>query len=236
MKILATVLLISSIGIGAAAQETTEPTPKREPGKNEMGLFVEPISSNNFNGSYDSWGGVQFKRWAKPNIAYRIIGAVGDYIGYSNPMYVEKRGDTILQRSYNTNVPMYFLGGGVEVQRQFYKKVVLYAAIEVKAGYGTGRNQELLTKVLESQQGVFVPDMYFEVDNIGTHRVTAFTIDATPFIGAKLNFRRLSLGTEISAINIGLEKMQVENIPSYNGVTNFDVGDLRQRVYLNYRF
>lgn len=240
MKILVASLLISSISFCATAQQTPDVIQKRTPGKNEIGVFVEPFSGsttwhNNGQGQYQNNLGFQYKRWAKPNIAYRIMGAFGNYSQYNFNQFKERIGDTIIEKQSNAYVPMYFAGGGVEVQRHFYKKVTLYAAIELKAGYGTGKYDEFLLKELESQQNGHYPNRYTDVNKINSDNVAAFTIDASPFIGAKLNFKRISLGTEVSVIKMGIESLKFETMPSYS-ITNFDIGDFRQRFYINWRF
>ncbi|MCB9045331.1 MAG: hypothetical protein H6550_04225 [Chitinophagales bacterium] len=241
MKNVIAFLLIGSISICATAQETTEITSRRQPGKNEIGIFLTPISTYGNNSNY--WGnseysgnaGLQYKRWVKPNIAYRIIGALGNYNQNNFFENSEKRGDTLYFRQANTNIPLYFIGGGLEVQRQFYKKVTLYAAVEVRAGYGTGEYEEFLTKMLESQQMSFNPNSYFGVTRVANSRASAFILDATPFIGGKINFRRICIGTEASVVKVGMEQVHFDNLPDYS-IFNVALGSFRQRFYINYRF
>ncbi len=241
MKILATVLLIGGISINATAQENTEAIPKKVPGKNEIGVFAEPISTSgnnysyNYSSGYSGNIGLQYKRWAKPNIAYRIMGAIGSYNQNSLIDDSKRAGDTLIAQYSGTDVPMYFVGAGVEVQRHFYRKVTLYAAIELKAGYGNGYYDEFETRSLESQQSGYHPDYYYDIKHLRSERATAFIADVSPFIGAKLNFRRITLGTELSVIKLGVESLAFEQRPGY-GLTNVAVGDFRQRLYVNYRF
>lgn len=234
-------LIIASVltTLSATAQDTEreQVTPKRVPGKNEIGFFTEIFNTNNwYNSNYSATAGLQYKRWAKPNIAYRIMGSLGHYSQQSAAYFKEKRNDTVFQTQNYANIPMYFAGGGVEVQRQFYKKVTLYAAIELKAGYGAGTSEEV--EIQEVQQASYPygsPIYHHQSNTLRTNDVSAFVMDVTPFIGAKLNFKRLSLGTEISVIKAGFEHVNYDNMPNY-GTGNFDAGNFRQRLYLNYRF
>jgi len=232
-------LIIASVlsTMGATAQDTEreQVIPKRAPGKNEIGLFAQVLFSDN-SGGYANVTGLQYKRWAKPNIAYRIMGGLGYFDRASKPVFKGLSGDTILQTQSQVNVPMYFAGGGVEVQRHFYKKVTLYAAIELKAGYGSGATDDILIK--ELQQYTYPHwgnNYYYEATTTGNSNTTAFVMDATPFIGAKINFKRLCLGTEISAIRAGFQIVNSQNQPD-NSTADFDAGSFGQRIYLNYRF
>lgn len=234
-------LIIASVltTLSAAAQDTEreQVTPKRIPGKNEIGFFAEIFNGNSwYNSNYAATAGLQYKRWAKPNIAYRIMGSMGHYSQQSDAYFRQKRNDTVFQTQNYANIPMYFGGGGVEVQRHFYKKVTLYAAIELKAGYGAGTSEEV--EIQEVQQANYPyggPIYHHQTNTLRTNNVTAFVMDVTPFVGAKLNFKRLSLGTEVSIVRAGLEKVNYENIPDFS-TGNFDASNFRQRLYLNYRF
>lgn len=223
----------------AQDSEREEQTPKRVPGKNEIGLFGEIFNnSGNTNSNYATYTGLQYKRWAKPNIAYRITGAAGGFNNNSMPRFVDKRGDTLIQSRTYANVPMFFAGGGVEVQRQFFKKVYLYAAIEVLAGYGRSTYDEILSKELQKDITPFTPypyPTYYESSKIKSGEVSAFALDVTPFIGGKINFKRLCVGTEISIMKPGIQSVKYSDMPAYT-TADFSAGNFRQRVYLNFRF
>lgn len=228
--------LLATTSYAQDSERETE-TIKRVPGKNEMGVFGEMFNFNNYNSSsYATYAGLQYKRWAKPNIAYRIMGAAGEYNNNSIPRFVDKRGDTLVQSQTYANVPMIFAGGGVEVQRQFLKRVYLYAAIELRAGYGSSSYSEIQTKEVKKDFVPFTPyPVYNESFLVKSGNVSAFAVDVTPFIGGKINFKRISLGTEISVIKSGIQSIKYSDMPAYT-TTDVSVGDFRQRVYVNFRF
>lgn len=236
------VIIIASVlaTFSATAQDTEreQATPKRLPGKNEIGLVGEMFSGGyTGNSNYNSHLGIQYKRWAKPNIAYRIMGAIGDYNYHSTPKFVDKKGDTLYHIQTYSSVPMYFVGGGVEVQRHFYKKVTLYAALELRAGYGSGTYDEMLVKEVQQDITPYLGSttIHHEVSTLRRGNVSAFILDVAPFIGAKINFRRISLGTEASLVKMGLESVSYAGAPG-RGTGNFTMTDFRQRIYVNWRF
>lgn len=242
MKRFLSVIIAIVFASCAYAQDTERetPAPKRVPGKNEIGLFAEIISGNSFgNATYNSYLGLQYKRWAKPDIAYRVMGALGDFNYNTVPQVIAKNGDTVISTQIYSNVPMYFVGGGVEVQRQFYKKVVLYAAIELRGGYGKAQYEKMeITEVNKDiPQTLQYTNNYRAMRPIASGGVSTFALDVTPFIGAKINFKRISLGTEATIVQAGLYTIKYATIPNYSyGNSEFSLGNFRQRVYVNFRF
>ena len=236
------VIVIASVlaTFSATAQDTEreQVTPKRVPGKNEMGLVAEIFNNGNMgNSNYTSHFGVQYKRWAKPNIGYRVLAAAGNFSYHTMPRFIDKRGDTVYQTQTFSSTPMYFAGGGVEVQRHFYKKITLYAALELRAGYGSGTYDEVLVKEVQEELRPYfgASTLHHEVSTIRQGDVSAFILDVTPFIGAKLNFKRISLGTEATIVRMGMESVNYSKFADYT-TSNFNIGDFRQRIYVNWRF
>lgn len=236
-------LMIAALALATlnATAQDTEIAPektKRMPGKNEIGLIGETFGTGHYgNSNYSGGLGIQYKRWAKPNIAYRIMGSMGGYNHNSMPKFVDKKGDTVFQTQTYSNIPMYFVGGGLEVQRHFYKKVTLYAALELRAGYGSGTYDEVLVKEVQND---IIPHMgsstiHHEVSTIARGDVSAFVIDVTPYIGAKINFKRISVGTEATIVKFGMEAVDYSKYQGYS-TGNFDMGNFRQRIFVNWRF
>ncbi len=62
-----------------------------------------------------------------------------------------------------------------------------------------------------------------------------FVLDSTPYIGTKFVFKRLVIGTELSAMVSGMMVANQATLGNYNNFV-FDMGELQQRFYINYRF
>ena len=226
---LATVLLVSAI---AQAQEVepipTEPKHK----KNEIGLFVNPFGSNNPNG-YEVPFGIQYKRWTTPNLGYRIIAAAGGYDSEYKSTELIKN-DTFYQAITSTNMAMIFAGGGLEMQQRFIGKCYLYAAVEMKAGYGSGYTHT--SQVKETANVSALERSYtYEQETVSSVNTSLLVLDATPYVGIKFVFKRLILGTELSAVAGGIMQTSYSGSAAYSN-SFFDMGQLQQRFYLNYRF
>lgn len=216
--------------INTYGQEADPAPAKRQPGKNEIGIFINPIAND--NAAYDAPVGLQYKRWTTPNLAYRIMTAVGGYGSEYRSTELIKD-DTLHWSLTSTNMAMLFVGGGLEVQRRFVGKCYLYAAIEMKAGYGSGythTSEVTETATVSSWERFYT----YEQRGVSSTTTSVFVLDALPYVGAKMNFRRWVVGTEISAIVSGITKINQGGLNFSN--TSFNFGQLQQRLYVHYRF
>ena len=223
---IAVAVIVSTL---AQAQETESPPIKRQPGKNEIGMFVNPVVNDH---SYEMPFGLQYKRWTTPHLGYRILAGVGGYGSESRATELIKN-DTFYWSLTSTNMSMLFAGAGLEVQRRFVGKVYLYAALEFKAGYGQGYTHT--SEVRETARvSAWERSYTYEQRAISSTTTSLFVLDTSPYVGAKLNFRRWVIGTEVTALVTGLMK---HNHGGYNySSLNFDFGQFQQRLYVNYRF
>lgn len=205
---------------------TTLPLPAYK--KNEIGLFSEI----NFSGNYsDGMAGILYKRWAKPNKGFRLAAGVGNY-SYLQGRESTQIGDTLILTSRSYIVPMTYVSVGAEMQRTFYKKVVLYAVLDLRGGWGNGYIDSFVDKSLSVQDTSFTGISYYYSRTPGYTRTT---IGLLPYIGAKLQFRRFVIGTELRAAEIGYQRQNTPKYGSY-GVLNVDLGNFSQRFYVTYRF
>ncbi len=229
-----TTMLTAGLLASAAAQAQQAEQPAQQPKykKNEIGLFVNPFGSNNTNG-YEVPFGIQYKRWTTPNLGYRIIVATGGYGSeYKNTELIKN--DTFYQALTSTNMSMLFVGGGLEMQQRFIGKTYLYAAIEMKGGYGSGYTHTSQVKET-ARVSAWERSYTYEQTAVSSVNTSLFVLDATPYIGIKFAFRRLLIGTELSAVATGIMQTSYDNSPAYSN-SFFDMGQLQQRFYVNFRF
>lgn len=178
--------------------------------------------------------GIQYKRWVKHNRAWRIHATHNKLVNNWLSASPRINGNTLYEQNTNSTIDLFYLGGGIEMQKQFYKRVYLFAAIDLRAGYGSGSYYTV------ERRTVFPPD---SMEYSSVYRTTAdlpvsrFVIDTAPFVGVKLLFKRLSFGTELSAISAGMTHIKIPDAyrSSYS-LIDVNVGVIRQRFFINYRF
>lgn len=213
-----------------AQDPTSDLTKMPKPKLNELGLLGE----TNFDiGDVSATIGVQYKRWTTNNRAYRLNFSYGEYNGGYRSEWLGVSGDTLMERQSVSQVPVFYLGGGIEAQRRFFKRVYLYAAIDVRVGYGSGTTTDNIVRTVVKDNSSFTsvtPEGFPD-------KVTYFSAGAAPYIGAKLQFNRISFGTEITAVQTELVSINdPTRFYSTSTTINMDLGTFSQRLYLLYRF
>lgn len=233
MRITAITALLILLGWQATGKQNDTAHFKRPPGKNEMGIFIDPFVYEHANG-YSVPLGIQYKRWATEHLGYRIIVGFGDYFNDGDRQLLEVKNDTAFSSQTSTSMTMAFLGGGLDMQHKFIGKSYLYAAVEARFGYGSGYTHNTIAKetAYSSQDTNFY---YAEYTPNFSYDVTKFVVNISPYIGCKLNLKRLVLGTEISAIVTGITHSAIS--PGFSNTNfDFDIGRFQQRFYISYRF
>lgn len=224
---IALTVLIGSSAFAQDSNNTDILLLKKYP-KNEIGL----VSETNFgNEEYGGPGMVQYKRWVRENMAYRVNAGVGSYSHFNLNSYYGIIGDTVFEKQSRQRATMAFAGAGVEMQRHFYKRVYLYAAVDLLAGYGSGETEDYLVRKVaingqDHTESSLMP---------GRGKLSVFHMNLAPFIGAKIVFNRISFGTEISAINLSYTS-KTDNFGYKSSIGEMNMGYLRQRFFINYRF
>lgn len=199
----------------------------------EIGLFGENVFTSTQSDIYGRVG-IQYKNEFRENKLYRLMAGYGNYEYTSRKSYTKMVGDTLFSTQLHADVPMFFIGGGFEMQRHFYKRLHLYAAVELNAGYGKGTYNDLLIK--EKNENQVLEEHYLFVSSTASGPVSTFALNATPFIGAKFIWNRLILGSELSLVRSSWQSVTFANAITESNMT-FDLGSsVRQRIYLNYRF
>lgn len=223
------VLMCICLGTGAYAQQTDTTSPYL---KNSGGIILQP-SFGDAN-SNESGVGLQYKRWVKPFMAIRTNVTYNKWqtAPSSHPTHIA--GNVLYEGSEQSNINMFNLGVGAEVQTRFYKRVYLYAAVDIRAGYGSGTYQYF------EQATQYLPDNTKLISNpklVSESGITKWSISSIPFVGVKMLFKRIEFGTELSAIYTGVEHTSPTALRPYK-ITNVEayIGQLLQRVYIHYRF
>lgn len=225
-KALILIILLVSTNVFAQDDDHTDILLLKYP-KNEIGTVGE---SNFGNEQFGGPAMIQYKRWVRDNMAYRINAGVGTYNNFIHDGYFGIVGDTILEKQTMQQATVTFGGGGLEMHRHFFKSVYLYAAVDVLAGYGKGKTEDYIVRRVE----VNGQDHTESSLTPGRGNISVFHLNAAPFIGAKIVFNRISFGTEMSAINLSYTNKN--DNASRTGFVDLNMGFLRQRFFVNYRF
>ena len=229
MRSIAIATLSVALSATATAQETNSNEPAPVNRKSELGLMGETSFGNNNNGNIDGMAGIQYKRWVKPNAGYRIIAAYGRYSNFGTPKVLSKEGDTVTETHRRTEIPVAIVGGGLEMQRHFYKRIYLYAAAELRVGYGRGSYDSIVIKRNDNSNYANA------ISGVRMNSVSLFSIAAAPSIGAKFIFNRIVFGTELSALNLNFSSLKYPNTSS-SGVGEFNPGTFWPRFFVHYPF
>lgn len=224
-------LILSSLAmlsLTASAQEVTTLELKPTQKKNEIGMLTDLGFSNNNSGI-----GIQYKHWKNDSKAIRANVSYSEYNYAASKIYFPAQGDTVFSSQAITDISTVSIGLGVEMQRHFYKKIYMYAAIDVYANYGKGNTNEILSREL-TQNG---NNERLDYDIAQTYSSTIFKAGILPLVGVKFNFNRISFGTELSGMRMEYSSLKHSNgMPSTGGIVDFDMGNFSQRVFVNFRF
>lgn len=222
MKKLLWVILSYLCVTGVGAQETSKFA--------ELGLMGETNIAGNASGQ-TSLAGIQFKHFGKKNIGYRVFAGYGEVQEYNFSNIYFSAGDTSVEKHSSLRVSMPMVGAGIEGQHPLYKHVYMFAAFELRAGYGNGTIDTAITQHypdLDPNHG----NSYVEsgTGNRGP-KANMLLVGLAPSVGIKFRFRKIVLGTEFS--NLSSYRASSGNIGS-----NFDLdlGRINQRFFLHYVF
>jgi hypothetical protein len=205
-----------------------EPLMLKKPAQ-ELGIFTQ-ISYGVQNPDNIGMTGILYKRFKNEHLGYRLTAAYGSMLydeSYSNYRMTP---DTFTQRTDRYTVDMALVGAGLEAQRHFYKHYTLFAALELKAGYGSGRMDTAISKTFSYKDGYAVYETAVKANN-----VNMFYAAFTPTLGIKAESSRLAVGLELLPINISIRNTVYDG-KSNLFAANFSLGDFATRVFVNYRF
>ncbi len=230
MKLIPLILALS-VALNTTAQEQTESILPAKERKNEIGLLFDPGVSGYNPQTHNS---IQYKRWVKPDSkAYRLNIGYGKFNKFSGDVIYPNLGDTVVRQHSISDIPQIHAGVGVEMQRHFYKSVYMYAAIDLYAAYGSGNTDEVLDKEVFDKNG---ESIFRDQELIGNSTTQQFTMGVLPLVGVKLQFSRISFGTELTGIKTEYSVQSFSSKPTSGGLVDFNMGDFTQRIFINYRF
>ena len=172
--------------------------------------------------------GVHYKKMENERKGFRIIAGYSGYNEFRRPFSVSSLGDTTIESYTRTNINLAIVGGGVEMQRHFYKRIYLFAAMELRGGYGTG-NQDTLQQRLSGTGTPYMPEVHG-----GSGNASMLYVGFMPSIGAKLQFKRLTIGLEFSGVEASFRKITVAGGPNF-GTSDMSLGTFTHRLFLNYK-
>ena len=182
--------------------------------------------------------GLQYNKWYKKNVSYKIIAGYGNYNHSPRGITQAIDQDTAIRKAANTKIDMAVIGGGIEVQRQFYKKLYFFAGFEIRVGYGSGTIDTTVTSEYYAPQinpytGATVQGIATSsFDKSGT-TATMFYFGLTPYFGLKLEFRKFCLGTEFKNY---IYHTSVHYNSNREGLTDFDLSNISQSIFVQYKF
>lgn len=202
--------------------------------KNEIGVTAELDAFNSTLNS-TTFQALQFKHWKNEHYGARFLVGRGDFQStYDFPQYYQVSNDTVYKKTPLTNGNMGIVGVGLEAQRQFYEKVYLFAAIEGKFGFGSGRVDTLTERSVESPQHPLQHPVG-PIPAASPVSVSMFYAGLTPTFGAKFQFRHITFGSEMAWNLLNYTNITYGN-QSPRSLMDLDMSRLSPRFFVNYRF
>lgn len=220
-------LVVSTFVLTAIAQ----PKPMHKVNRHELGIGyrIPPLTSRAYNA--ETGLDLMYKRFLKPNRAIRIVsGFQNQDFGNTTASYMVLA-DTLVITTTHRSAETIFLGFGVQMQRPFFKRIVLTGAIDTRFHYGWGRYENNLVKVnLNNQES---EQSYPEL----LSRAKAFKWDLYPSMGVKLEFKHINFGIELISRMMNYQSLA----PDFSNVMpislfDFEIGQPASRFSFNYRF
>ncbi len=237
MRIVTLVFAMVICGSTAYGQEFKELTLPPAPTREVSVLMQQYLQSGKDDNL--TLAGLQYKKYVTEHRGIRMMAAYGNYRNFERPFAIKispdtnsSRGvDTTMEYNSRTNIHLGIIGAGVEVQRRFYKKVILFAGLELRGGYGTGSYDTVTTRRYnDNQKGVY------EAGTLGQRlNASMIYLGLMPSVGAKLQFKRLVVGAELTGVDISFRSIKVEG-GNRSGVADVSLGNVTHRLFFGWRF
>ena len=217
-------LLLSTFAI--RAQEIPVPAPK--PYKHELGIFTQIDMGGNEHLSMGLTG-LQYRYRHTERLGIRAIAAYGSYSSSGSETF-HGSGDTIITHQKHFDIGLPVLGLGLEAKRHFYRKVYLFAALELKGGYGAGSGGTLERRSTGHGDSI----TYHLSQNIDRRDASLLYIGMTASVGGQIQWSRVCLGLELLPVTMMYRK--IDDDTGRAGIADLNLGDFSQRLFLHYRF
>ncbi len=203
-----------------ALAQTTGHIAEKRSYRPELGLFVEQAKGPFTAGV--NLSGLQYIVRRNEYKSYRFFLAYGHLRTGERKELWPIAYDTVAEVRYIFRSRMPMLGAAVQAQRNFYRNIYLFAALEARAGYG---KRELESSVVKYHRGLITEfDTYKSTVDYGSLFYAGFV----PTLGIKAQFKRVNLGAEAWP---GMVTVSISN-----NFADFDMtlGNLSARLFLNY--
>lgn len=139
LLIMKKITLFFVLGFSALCLHAQEEYPAPEKRNKELGVFAQFFHEGQDAGDRLLIG-MQFRQQVQPHVNFRALVAYHRYQYEGRPEVLDiGNHDSLRVKFSNTNADILAIGLGLEAQRQFYKRVWLFAGLELQAGYGTGK-------------------------------------------------------------------------------------------------
>ncbi len=204
-----------------------------------LGLLVESNSMFARDGNAElATVGLQYNKRRK-KLSYKLTAGYASYDqephgnGFNSIIQ-----DTAIRKTPKTKIDMVMIGGGLEVQRQFYRKLYFFAGVELRAGYGSGTVDTTITKeyyvpLVNPYTGMAVAAIAdASYGKTGTD-ATLFYLGITPYFGLKLEFKRFILGTDFKNY---VAFTALHDRTGATGNVDFSSSNISQSFFVQYKF
>ena len=162
-----------------------------------------------------------------------LAGYTYTYDGYTDYRFpVKASADTMLWKSTSTNTNMVTLGFGTEVQRNFYRKLYLFAGVDIRFSYGTVLYDTAITAEITGNSRF--TRIYTSYETYPREELVAMQAALVPCIGLKLALGRFNIGYSMANYLYAYRAERDGTIT--NVYQTIGIGNTHQRVFATYRF
>lgn len=181
--------------------------------------------------------GVQYRKQKTSLWSWRSSSGYFNYVDEGVRIYQRPfNEDTVRTRKVDRVLSGGCVSGGVEVQRQFYKQVYLYAGAELRVGYGDA----FIDTHQSVQYNYATPNGLQYSSSMSRSRVAVdgngILISGAFLVGAKLYAgNRLTIGSEFSNPAFWVRTRTPES-PDPIKIVSFSLPQVMQRFYIGWRF
>lgn len=202
-----------------------------KPRSNTLGLGYRIPPMHRTNTGSEIGLDLMFMRFFTPRKAIRLMAGFQTTLFPQGKAIYRVQSDTLLVRTSGREAGTFFAGGGVQLQRPLFRRLVLTGAIDTRLHYGRGKENTTDRLIrLNDQQEIAVHS-----ERLGGF--SAFRWDLYPAAGIQCAFSRITFGFEV----ISRLMQYNRHIPYHSAVESLnqwdmDLGQMMGRFSLSYRW